>query len=36
MKAVDDLHMNGIKGFASEIKAAKKHTNVILLNPVPL
>jgi 23S rRNA (guanosine2251-2'-O)-methyltransferase len=33
MKAVDDLHMNGIKVFASEMKAAKKVAEVNMKEP---
>ena len=34
MKAVDDLHMNGIRVFASEMTATKKALNVIFQNPL--
>lgn len=33
MKAVDDLHMNGIKVFASEMKASKKVSDLDLKEP---
>lgn len=36
MKAVDDLHMNGIKVFASEMKASKKVSEMILKEPCAL
>jgi 23S rRNA (guanosine2251-2'-O)-methyltransferase len=36
MKAVDDLHMNGIKVFASEMKAPKKVSEMILKEPCAL
>ncbi|HMU10269.1 MAG TPA: 23S rRNA (guanosine(2251)-2'-O)-methyltransferase RlmB [Ferruginibacter sp.] len=36
MKAVDDLHMNGIKVFASEMKAAKQASEMIMKEPCAL
>lgn len=33
MKAVDDLHMNGIKVFASEMKASKKVSEMVMKEP---
>lgn len=36
MKAVDDLHLNGIKVFASEIKAAKNLKNCNFTEPVAI
>ncbi|HNU88855.1 MAG TPA: 23S rRNA (guanosine(2251)-2'-O)-methyltransferase RlmB [Ferruginibacter sp.] len=36
MKAVDDLHMNGIKVFASEMKASKKISEINMKEPCAL